>query len=247
MYPHLIRKGWVEAYIMVAPAFFQDHAFGSHMQRASKHWIESNPAHKEKCHQPSTAAPACVELDSDEFHQIDLRQMGVIFYGAEAPAALAALEAKPVCRAMPSASSPLGDEASTAYIWLKYPVFRAWVDDLSGLPWGAVGGQHVSYHVRVRGSEFTGAHQLLEFQLVGNWEPSSECGVILRFKADTECLHANKYEPCEIKSILHNVQWAVVGEETFKVFLVHWMHFHRAGMEEETERETEEGRKTHGE
>jgi len=255
MYPHLIRKGWVEAYVMVGPAFFQDHAFGSHLQRASSHWLPHHPAHKEKCHQPSTAAPACNDLYWDpEFQHIDLRQMGVIFYGAEAPAALAALEANPVCRATPGASSPLGDQTSTTYIWLKYPVFRAWVDDLSGLPWGAVGGQHVSYYVRGRGSGleikpgqvnihwqrevtllkmngkiyefFKESQQLLELQLVGQWEPSSECGAILRFKADAECLHASEYEPCEIKSILHNEQGAVVGEEKFKVFLVHWMHFH---------------------
>ena len=76
---------------MVGPAFFQDHAFGSHLQRASSHWLPHHPAHKEKCHQPSTAAPACNDLYWDpEFQHIDLRQMGVIFYGAEAQAGLAA-------------------------------------------------------------------------------------------------------------------------------------------------------------
>ena len=129
---------------MVAPEFFQDHAFGSHLHRASSHWLPHHPARKEKCHQPSTAAPACSDLYWDpEFQHIDLRQMGVIFYGAEAQAGLAALEANPVCRATPGASSPLDDQTSTTYIWLKFPVFRAWVDDLIGLPWGAVGGQHV--------------------------------------------------------------------------------------------------------
>ena len=62
---------------------------------------------------------------------------------------------------------------------------------------------------------FKESQQLLELQLVGQWEPSSECGAILRFKADAECLHASEYEPCEIKSLLHNEQGAVVGEEKF--------------------------------
>ena len=65
---------------------------------------------------------------------------------------------------------------------------------------------------------FKESQQLLELQLVGQWEPNSDCSAILRlrcFKTDAECLHASEYEPCEIKSILHNEQGAVVGEEKF--------------------------------
>jgi len=119
MYPSLIRKGWLEAYVLSPPAFYQDNYFVSNLERntkqrhgrydhtkcnytASEHISETRHA----IHEPLHTAPECWELlatnaggsaaERFEFEQTDRRQAGVIL-PSHSPrrllSALASLEA----------------------------------------------------------------------------------------------------------------------------------------------------------
>jgi len=114
MYPSLIRKGRLEAYLLSPPAFYQDNYFASNLERNTHkrhnrhhHSLRNHtsPEHatetREAIHEPSHTAPECWEVmatnaggsDAEifEFQHTDRRQVGVILPSGSPQQLLSAL------------------------------------------------------------------------------------------------------------------------------------------------------------
>jgi hypothetical protein len=187
-----------------------------------------------------------------ELSQIDLRQIGVVLPDTElARSILNALETSDSCRS--TAISILMQDTSSYFIWLKYPVYNAWIDALgvkrTPVSW-------VVYSLRERALDRSGN---ATFTPVGNWTLGSPCGALLRLGKDVECYDYNESQPCEIQT-----SYVLANESIItSVFL---MHVRRqpdhppvkvafgstpleseAGMEGQKEREPGEGRQMENE
>jgi len=93
MLPALISRGWLQAWLMTPPAFFQDQAFRSNFKRQRRPWnhgqavcsLHHGSSHL--CHQPAFHTPLCWEVTRThlpfiaELQELDQRQVGVIVPG----------------------------------------------------------------------------------------------------------------------------------------------------------------------
>jgi len=176
------------------------------MSRSTTHLIEHNHARQETCHQPSTAAPCCYELYAApsklrDLTQVDLRQIGIVLSDAEVSRGiLEVLETIDACRS--TAISMMARDTFSDFIWLKYPVFNAWIDALGGKRNSA---SRLMYSLRERGGNGT-------FVPVANWTLGSECGVLLRLGRDSDCFYYNETQPCEIRTSLVHVNESMTSQ-----------------------------------
>ena len=176
------------------------------MSRSATHLIEHNHARQETCHQPSTAAPCCYELYAApsklrDLTQVDLRQIGIVLSDAEVSRGiLEVLETIDACRS--TAISMMARDTFSDFIWLKYPVFNAWIDAL-GVKQNSA--SRLMYSLRERGGNGT-------FVPVANWTLGSECGVLLRLGRDSDCFYYNETQPCEIRTSLVHVNESMTSQ-----------------------------------
>ena len=203
MYPHLIRKGWLEAYVMQPPAFFQNHMFGSTWNHPGKIILA---AFQDNCHQPQAAIPACVEIymappgSLGKLQHTDLRQIGIVLHSAEFKNAMFLLESSQACRDA-HAATVANDHSSFMYLWLMYPVFKAWTDAC-----GSQAGDWVEYSICNRFAD-------RNCQVVGNLTLGSKCGALLKLSSNSSCLGTQGVdEACEITT---SIQRGVPGGRPF--------------------------------
>ena len=102
MLPALISRGWLQAWLMTPPAFFQDQAFRSNFKRERRPWNHGqdvcslHPESSHLCHQPAFHTPLCWEVARThlpfiaELQELDQRQVGVLVPGEMLPHFLSA-------------------------------------------------------------------------------------------------------------------------------------------------------------
>ena len=207
MYPSLIRAGWLEAYILTPPLFYQDGFFRSNLERTK---IDQGAS---RYHSPPIIDPPCWEarqmphsvsnkLDLEHvfdkrFRDFDLdwRQIGVVIPGAEVRSILGMLEGgdrvNGACRYGVLETVDLTSQECRRFVWLKYGMPVSWTGQ-SGP------GAQIIFRVLSGSSDEDGIP-------VGSWDTESSCGVLLDLDVDQDCAGWQSGEACRLEASLFSV------------------------------------------
>jgi hypothetical protein len=227
MYPKLIRAGWLEAYILTPPLFYQDGFFRSHLERmkthgADHHGVGRYHSPKSKNHPPcwearkKHALPGILNLAhvfGERFRDFDLdwRQIGVVIPDAEVRTILGMLEGgdhvNEVCRygGLETTMDLTGKERRS-FVWLKYGMPASW----TGL---SCPGAQIIFRVLSGSSDEDGIP-------VGSWDTASSCGALLDLDVDNDCAGWQSGEACRLEASLVSVDSVFDDVLRFSIFLV---------------------------
>ena len=189
MYPALIRAGALEAYLLTPQAFYQDQIFASNMHRTQG--FSSGRAHR-RHHQPLSAGPTCTEVEAGVAHsetilaliRTDVRQVGLALPHAGLVSMLAALEETDVstiherCEYGGLDVWDASEDAKTRHVWLKFAMPDAWTEKT----WLAPGCRVIYEEWRDPERSDDEPPEL------GSWTTDSQCGALLRFGPESNCL-----------------------------------------------------------
>jgi hypothetical protein len=230
MYPSLIRAGWLEAYILTPPVFYQDGFFRSNLERMKTHGADHNGAGR--YHSPhSKNHPPCWEarqkhavsgilnlahVFDERFRDFDLdwRQIGVVIPGAEVRSILGMLEGgnrvNEVCRygGLETTMDLTGKERRS-FVWLKYGMPASW----TGL---SCPGAQIIFRVLRGSSDEDGIP-------IGSWDTASSCGALLDLDVDNNCAGWQSGEACRLEASLVSVDGVfddALRFVRFSIFLV---------------------------
>ena len=203
MYPALIRAGALEAYLLTPQAFYQDQIFASNVARSQE--FSSFRAHR-RHHQPLAAGPTCCELDHFWLYsraksetilaliRTDVRQVGLALPNTGLVSMLAALEETNVttiherCEygGLNLLDDPINlwdatEDTKTRHVWLKFAMPDAWTEKT-----GLILGSKVFY--MWRDPERSDDEPLA----LGSWTTDSQCGALLRFGPESNCLGSDQ-------------------------------------------------------
>ena len=198
MYPFLIRRGWLEAYLLTPPAFFQDRYFHSNMNRLGPNSLQDHthgiregsplcmPSSRTEQHGPQSSWSAL----SLPFEAYETRQVGLILRGSDPRKSLQRfLQQGTVSNAMgddgcghlfneprprfPGETETVGQDF--IYIWVPYSIPLPWVSKFGQLP-------------KDTRLFFSAERADTTFALVGAASlPVPRCGMLLYIEPDNKC------------------------------------------------------------
>jgi hypothetical protein len=213
MYPSLIRTGWLEAYILTPPVFYQDGFFRSNLERTTTRQGAG------RYHSPhSKNDPPCLDILNlahvfgERFRDFDLdwRQIGLVIPVAEGRSILGMLEGgdrvNEVCRYGNFEAIDMTGQERGSFVWLKYGMPVSW----TGLSYP---GAQIIFTVLSGSSDEGGI-------LVGSWDTASSCGALLDLDVDNDCAGWQSGEACRLESSLVSVDGVVDDVLRFSIFLV---------------------------